>query len=122
MWRISWILRPISRTESISATDRFGDEGEPAILLIEGDVAHPEVYLAIDQFRANLGAIEPGIPQKVTTTPDGLPRVIAIDDLVDLAIISLAENATPSRTLDGIVPRRIMMWVAGASGSRISLT
>lgn len=77
------------------ATDRFGDEGEPAILLIEGDVAHPEVYAAIDQFRANLGAIEPGIPQKVTTTPDGLPRVIAIDDLVDLAIISLAENATP---------------------------
>ena len=64
-------------------------------ILDEDDVAHPEVYAAIDQFRANLGAIEPGIPQKVTTTPDGLPRVIAIDDLVDLAIISLAENATP---------------------------
>ena len=44
---------------------------------------------------APTSAIEPGIPQKVTTTPDGLPRVIAIDDLVDLAIISLAENATP---------------------------
>ena len=46
------------------ATDRFGDEGEPAILLIEGDVKHPEVYGAIDQFRANLGGIEPGSPRR----------------------------------------------------------
>ena len=32
-------------------TDRFSDEGEPAMLYIEGDVAEPEVFRAIDEFR-----------------------------------------------------------------------
>ena len=34
-------------------TDRFSDEGEPAMLYIEGDVAEPKVFRAINEFRIN---------------------------------------------------------------------
>ena len=30
-------------------TDRFSDEGEPAMLYIEGDVAEPKVFRAINE-------------------------------------------------------------------------
>ena len=58
----------------------------------------------------------------MTTTPDGLPRVIAIDDLVDLAIISLAENATPFEDVGWNRSSADHDGVAGASGSQISPT
>ena len=42
-------------------SNRFSDEGEPAMLLIEGDVADPAVFHAIDDFRSNANLKTEGV-------------------------------------------------------------
>ena len=74
---------------------RFSDEGEPALLLIEGDVTDPRVYAAIDEFRQNANEITPGVKDKMTRQPDGNVDILAIDKMVALAILSMAENRQP---------------------------
>ena len=50
---------------------RFADEGEPANLLIVGDVLDPEVFAAIDVFRQDMDVLPDGVPDKITRQPDG---------------------------------------------------
>ena len=47
-------------------SQRFADEGEPANLLIVGDVLDPEVFAAIDVFRQDMDVLPEGVPDKIT--------------------------------------------------------
>ena len=76
-------------------TDRFSDEGEPAMLYIEGDVADPEVFRAIDNFRQNSNLETEGVADKMTRTPDGTVDILAIDEFVFAASASLMSNPEP---------------------------
>jgi predicted RND superfamily exporter protein len=74
---------------------RFSDEGEPAVLLLEGDVLDPRVFAAIDSFRSALDETPEGVPDKVTRTPDGSIDILALDEMVNLAVFSMIEDPTP---------------------------
>ncbi len=76
-------------------TDRFSDEGEPAMLYIEGDVAEPEVFRAINKFRLNSNTTTKGVVDKMTRTPDGSVDVLAIDEFVIAAAAYLMSNPQP---------------------------
>ena len=76
-------------------TESFGDEGEPAYLLIEGDVLDPEVYAAIDIFRTQMGILPEGVADKITHLPNGDIDIMALDEMVFAAQGSLALNSTP---------------------------
>jgi len=75
--------------------ERFSDEGEPAMLYIEGDVADPEVFRAIDVFRQNSNQKTEGVEDKMTRTPDGTVDVLAIDEFVFAASASFINNPEP---------------------------
>ena len=76
-------------------TESFSDEGEPAYLLIEGDVLDPEVYAAIDEFRVEMGILPEGVADKITHLPNGDIDIMALDEMVFAAQGSLALNSTP---------------------------
>ena len=75
--------------------ERFSDEGEPAEILIEGDILNPDVYRAIDETRMNLNRQGDGLVDKVTRTPNGMVDLHGIDELVIALTASLIENSTP---------------------------
>lgn len=74
---------------------RFGDEGEPAEILIEGDILDPRVFAAIDTVRNNMNRELDGFPDKVTRTPDGQVDVHGVDELVYALSASMIGNSTP---------------------------
>jgi predicted RND superfamily exporter protein len=76
-------------------TESFADEGEPAYLLIEGDVLDPEVFAAIEDFRIEMGILPDGVADKITHLPNGDIEIMALDDMVLAAQGSLALNSTP---------------------------
>ncbi|RJU85934.1 MAG: hypothetical protein DWC02_05545 [Candidatus Poseidoniales archaeon] len=76
-------------------TERFSDEGEPAMLLIEGDVADPDVFKAIDEFRQNANQKTDGVADKMTRTPDGSVDILAIDEFVTAASASYLGDKQP---------------------------
>ena len=75
--------------------ERFYSEGEPAEILIEGDVIDPRVYAAIAETRANMNIHSEGDPDRFTISADGNVDMSAYDRFVTLAILSMANNATP---------------------------
>ena len=77
--------------------ERFSDEGEPAMLLIEGDVLDPRVYAAIDELRERMNTPEDGIPEKITKTPDGNIDLLALDELVFATQGSMVLDDEPFR-------------------------
>jgi predicted RND superfamily exporter protein len=74
---------------------RFATEGEPANLLIMGDVLDPQVYASIDIFRQKMNDLPEGVPDKVTRQPDGTIDLLALDEMVLAAQGSLVLNSTP---------------------------
>ncbi len=82
---------------------RFATEGEPANLLIIGDVLDPEVYASIDVFRQRMNELPEGVPDKVTRQPDGTIDLLALDEMVFAAQGSLVLNSTPFEQAGWIV-------------------
>lgn len=76
-------------------TERFSDEGEPAMLLIEGDVADPSVFHAIDEFRQNANLKTEGVVDKMSRTPDGNVDILAVDEFVQAASASFMNQPEP---------------------------
>ena len=76
-------------------TSRFSDEGEPAMLLIEGDVADPDVFRSINEFRMNANNKTEGVADKLTRTPDGTVDILAVDEFVYAASASMLSDAAP---------------------------
>lgn len=74
---------------------RFSDEGEPAAVIIEGDVLDPRVYAAMQATRENMANVSENDPGKYTSTPLGTPEMHGVDELVWLAKTSMAMNSTP---------------------------
>ena len=74
---------------------RFTSEGEPAMILIEGDVLDPRVYNSIDELRENMNEISPDDPNRYTRLPTGQAELHGIDELVEFAVASWAVNRTP---------------------------
>ena len=74
--------------------ERFSDEGEPALLLIEGDVTDPEVFTALKLFRENANN-KSGVSNKITIAPNGSVAILAIDEMIDLAGQSHAMEPQP---------------------------
>jgi len=79
----------------ILINERFYSEGEPAEILIEGDVIDPRVYAAIAETRANMNIHSEEDPDRFTINSLGNVDMSAYDNLVNLAILSMANNATP---------------------------
>tara|TARA_B100000282_G_scaffold136797_1_gene98082 strand:- start:737 stop:1579 length:843 start_codon:yes stop_codon:yes gene_type:complete len=75
--------------------ERFADEGEPANLLILGDVLDPRVFAAIDEFRQDMDALPEGVPDKITRQPDGTIDILALDEMVFAAQGSLVLDSAP---------------------------
>jgi hypothetical protein len=82
---------------------RFADEGEPANLLIVGDVLDPEVFAAIDVFRQDMDVLPEGVPDKITRQPDGTIDILALDEMVFAAQGSLLLNPEPFEEAGWIV-------------------
>jgi hypothetical protein len=74
---------------------RFSDEGEPAAIVIEGDMLDPRVYAAIGETRDNMNIRSPDDPDRFTRTPTGVAELHGIDELVAFAVASYASNQTP---------------------------
>lgn len=72
--------------------ERFVDEGEPASVLIEGDIADPAVFAAIREARRATDSAPEGVDSRIATKPDGTSDAWAIDAVVELAVASLAED------------------------------
>tara|TARA_B110001452_G_C15234369_1_gene427453 strand:+ start:115 stop:3186 length:3072 start_codon:yes stop_codon:yes gene_type:complete len=72
--------------------ERFSDEGEPAMLLLEGDVADPAVFAALDEFRKNADEKTEGVKDKMTRQPDGRVGLLAIDEFVKAAVASMVSD------------------------------
>ena len=43
--------------------ERFAEEGEPAEILVEGDVSHPDVVFAVRQLRFNMNQLGENDPR-----------------------------------------------------------
>ena len=59
--------------------ERISDEGEPAYILIEGNISNPLVIDAIDQVRRNMNSHGPGDPDQISRMPNGEVELIGID-------------------------------------------
>ena len=84
-------------------SQRFADEGEPANLLIEGDILDPAVFAAIDTFRQDMDDLPEGVPDKITRQPDGTIDILALDEMVLAAQGSLVLDSTPFEAAGWVV-------------------
>lgn len=75
--------------------ERFSSEGEPALILIEGDMLNPDVYAGISELRTNMNVEGTDDPNRFTRLPTGQIELHAIDELVYWAMGSLASNSEP---------------------------
>ena len=75
--------------------ERFSSEGEPALILVEGDMLDPVVYEAIAELRLNMNTPSVDDPNRYTTLPNGQIELHAIDELVFWAMGSMMANSTP---------------------------
>ena len=75
--------------------ERFASEGEPATILIEGDMAHPAVLDAIVELRNNMDDISPEDPDKFSRDPAGHVKLIAIDEMLEASLYALMYDRTP---------------------------
>ncbi len=74
---------------------RFHDEGEPAAIVIEGDMLDPRVLDAIGETRDNMNEISENDPDRYTRTPTGVAELHAVDELVEIAISNLVADPIP---------------------------
>jgi len=75
--------------------ERFSSEGEPALILIEGDMLNPDVYASIGELRTNMNTESEDDPNRYTTLPTGQIELHAIDELVFWAMGSLVSDSEP---------------------------
>ena len=75
--------------------ERFSDEGEPAYILIEGNISNPLVIDAIDELRRNMNSHGPGDPDQISRMPNGEVELIGIDLMLWYTRGAMAWNQTP---------------------------
>ena len=75
--------------------ERFAEEGEPAEILVEGDLTHPDVLYAVKELRYNMNKLSPDDPDRFAREPSGAVELLAIDELLEYAQFALWYNSTP---------------------------
>jgi len=75
--------------------ERFSDEGEPAYILIEGNISNPLVIDAIDELRINMNSHGPDDPDQISKMPNGQIELIGIDLMLWYTRAAMAWNQTP---------------------------
>jgi len=75
--------------------ERFSDEGEPAYILIEGNISNPLVIDAIDELRRNMNSHGPEDPDQISRMPNGEVELIGIDLMLWYTRGAMAWNQTP---------------------------
>ena len=75
--------------------ERFSDEGEPAYILIEGNISNPLVLDAIDELRRNMNSHGPDDPDQISRMPNGEVELIGIDLMLWYTRGAMAWNQTP---------------------------
>lgn len=75
--------------------ERFSDEGEPAYILIEGNISNPLVLDAIDELRRNMNSHGPEDPDQISRMPNGEVELIGIDLMLWYTRGAMAWNQTP---------------------------
>ncbi|MDC0212968.1 MMPL family transporter [Euryarchaeota archaeon] len=75
--------------------ERFSDEGEPAYILIEGNISNPMILSAMDELRQNMNSHGEGEPDQFTRSPSGDVELLAIDQMLWYLRAAMAWNQTP---------------------------
>ena len=75
--------------------ERFSDEGEPAFILIEGNISNPSVLDAIDELRRNMNSHGPDDPDQISRMPNGDVELLGIDLMLWYTRGAMAWNQTP---------------------------
>ena len=75
--------------------ERFSDEGEPAYILIEGNITNPKVLDAIEEMRENVNSHGPGDSDQISRLPNGEVELIGIDLMLWYTRAAMAWNQTP---------------------------
>ena len=75
--------------------ERFSSEGEPGVILVEGDMLDPKVFDAISELRFNMNHVSPKDPERFTALPTGEIEMHAIDELVFWAMGSMMADSEP---------------------------
>ncbi len=74
--------------------ERFSDEGEPAFILVEGDLTNPKVIVAIGELRNNANSHGPDDSNQLSRLPTGEVEMLAIDGILGFAKAAMAWNNT----------------------------
>ena len=86
---------------------RFSDEGEPAYILVEGNMTNPRVLESIEELRNNMNSHNPEDPDQFTRSPDGEVELLAVDQMLWYLRATMAWNQTPSSRLVGILTQEM---------------
>ena len=74
--------------------DRFSDEGEPAYVLVEGNITNPMVIQAIEDVRRNMNSHGPDDPDQISRMPNGDVELLGVDLLLWYTRAAMAWNQT----------------------------
>ena len=74
--------------------DRFSDEGEPAYVLVEGNITNPLVIQAIEDVRRNMNSHGPDDPDQISRMPNGDVELLGVDLLLWYTRAAMAWNQT----------------------------
>lgn len=75
--------------------ERFSDEGEPAYIMIEGNISNPLVLDAIEELRENMNSHGPDDPDQISKMPNGQVELLGIDLMLWYVRAAMAWNQTP---------------------------
>ena len=76
-------------TGVLLVNERFAEEGEPAEILVEGDLTNPDVLYAVKELRYNMNTLSPEDPDRFAREPSGAVELLAIDELLEYAQFAL---------------------------------
>ena len=74
---------------------RFSDEGEPAYILLEGNMTNPRILGSIEELRENMNSHGPEDPNQLTRSPDGEVELLAVDQMLWYLRAAMAWDQTP---------------------------
>jgi hypothetical protein len=75
--------------------ERFSDEGEPAYILVEGNITNPRILIAMEELRENMNSHGPDDPDQFTRSPSGDVELLGIDQMLWYLRAAMAWNQTP---------------------------
>ena len=75
--------------------ERFSDEGEPAYIMIEGNISNPLVLDAIEELRGNMNSHGPDDPDQISRLPSGQVELLGIDLMLWYVRAAMAWDQTP---------------------------